>query len=43
MFAERMERMRVRLAEAEPHMPKSSKVTDTKILSVVDVELDSVF
>ena len=43
MFAERMERMRVRLAEAEPLMPKSSKVTDTNILSVADMELDSVF
>ncbi|MEC9219464.1 MAG: hypothetical protein VX967_01995 [SAR324 cluster bacterium] len=43
MFAERMERMRVRLAEAKPLMPKSSKVTDTNILSVADVELDSVF
>ena len=43
MFAERMELLRVRLAEAEPLMPKSSKVTDTNILSVADVELDSVF
>lgn len=43
MFAERMERLRVRLSEAEPLMPKSSKVTDTNILSVADVELDSVF
>ena len=43
MFAERMERLRVRLAEAEPLMPKSSKVTDTNILSVANVELDSVF
>ena len=43
MFAERMERLRVRLAEDEPLMPKSSKVLDTNILSVVDVELDSVF
>ena len=36
MFAERMERLRVRLAEAEPLMPKSSKVTDTNILSVLE-------
>ena len=43
MFAERMERMRVRLAEAEPLMLKSSKVTDTNILSIADVELDPVF
>jgi len=43
MFAERMERLRVRLAEAEPLMPKSSKVPDTNILSVADAELDSVF
>ena len=43
MFAERMELLRVRLAEAEPLMPKSPKVTDTNILSVADVELDSVF
>ena len=43
MFAERMERLRVHLAEAEPLMPKSSKVTDTNILSVADAELDSVF
>ena len=43
MFAERMERLRFRLAKAEPLMPKSSKVTDTNILSVADVELDSLF
>ena len=43
MFAERMERLRVRLTEDEPLMPKSSKVTDTNILSVADVELDSSF
>ena len=43
MFTERMERLCSRLAEAEPLMPKSSKVTDTNILSVADVELDSVF
>ena len=43
MFAERMERLRVRLAEAEPLMPKSYKVPDTNILPVADVELDSVF
>ena len=43
MFAERMELLRVRLAEAEPLMPKSYKVPDTNILSVADVELDSVF
>ena len=43
MFAERMERMRVRLTEDEPLMPKSYKVPDTNILSVADVELDSVF
>ena len=43
MFAERMERLRFRLAKAEPLMPKSYKVPDTNILSVADVELDSVF
>jgi len=43
MFAERMERLRVRLAEAEPLMPKSYKVPDTNILSVADADLDSVF
>ena len=43
MFAERMELLRVRLTEAEPLMPKSYKVPDTNILSVADVELDSVF
>ena len=43
MFAERIERLRVRLTEDEPLMPKSSKVPDTNILSVADVELDSVF
>ena len=43
MFAERMERLRVRLVEAEPLMPKSSKVPVTNILSAGDVELDSVF
>ena len=43
MFTERMERMRVRLTEADPLMPKSSKVPDTNILSVADAELDSVF
>ena len=43
MFAERMERLRVRLAEAEPLSPKSSKVTDTNNLSVADADLDSVF
>ena len=43
MFAERMERLRVHFAEAEPLMPKSYKVPDTNILSVADVELDSVF
>ena len=43
MFAERMERLRVHLAEAEPLMPKSYKVPDTNILSVADAELDSVF
>ena len=43
MFVERMERLRVRLAEAEPLMPKSYIVPDTNILSVADVELDSVF
>ena len=43
MFAERMERQRVRLADAEPLMPKSYKVPDTNIPSVADVELDSVF
>ena len=43
MFAERMERLRVRLAEAEPLMPKLYTVSDTNILSVADVELDSVF
>ena len=43
MFAERMERLRVRLVEAEPLMPRSSKVPDTNILSAADVELDSVF
>ena len=43
MFAERIERLRVRLKEDEPLMPKSSKVTDTNILSVANVELDSDF
>ena len=43
MFTERMERLRVRLAEAEPLMPKSYKVPDTNILSVADADLDSVF
>ena len=43
MFAERMERLRVRLAKAEPLMPKSSKVPDTNILSDADKELVSVF
>jgi hypothetical protein len=43
MFAERMERLRVRLAESEPLMPKSYKVPDTNILSVADADLDSVF
>ena len=43
MFGERMERLRVRLEEAEPLMPKSFKVPDTNILSVADVELVSVF
>ena len=43
MFAERMERLRVHLAEAEPLMPKSYKVPDTNILSVADADLDSVF
>tara|TARA_B100000959_G_scaffold126312_1_gene132637 strand:+ start:1480 stop:1611 length:132 start_codon:yes stop_codon:yes gene_type:complete len=43
MFAERMERLRVRLAEDEPLMPKSSKVLDTNILSVAGTDLDSVF
>ena len=43
MFAERMERLRVRLTEDEPLMPKSYKVPDTNILSVADVELDSFF
>ena len=43
MFAERIERMRVRLTEDEPLMPKSSKVPDTNILSVADAELVSVF
>ena len=43
MFAERMERLRVRLTEDEPLMQKSSKVPDTNILSVADMELDSVF
>ena len=43
MFVERMERLRVRLAEAEPLMRKSYKVPDTNILSFADAELDSVF
>ena len=43
MFTERMERLRFRLAEADPLMPKSYKVPDMNILSVEDVELDSVF
>ena len=43
MFAERMERLCVRLTEDEPLIPKSSKVTDTNILSVAGMELDSVF
>ena len=43
MFAERMEHLRSRLAEAEPLMPKSSKVPDTNILSAADVELDPFF
>ena len=43
MFAERMERLHVRLAEAESLMPKSYKVPDTNILSVADADLDSVF
>ena len=43
MFAERVERLRVRLAEDDPLMPKSYKVPDTNILSVADTELDSVF
>ena len=38
-----MERLRVRLAEAETLMPKSYKVPDKNVLSVADVELDSVF
>jgi hypothetical protein len=42
MFAERMERLRVRLVDADQLMPKSYKVPDTNILSVADVELDSV-
>ena len=43
MFGERMERLRVRLEEAEQLMLKSFKVPDTNILSVADVELVSVF
>ena len=43
MFAERMERLRFRLAKAEPLMPKSYKVPDTNILSVAAADLDSVF
>ena len=43
MFAERMERLRVRLAEAKQLMQKSPKVPDTNILSVADADLDSVF
>ena len=43
MFGERMERLRIRLEEAEPLMPKSFKVPDTNILSVADLELVSVF
>ena len=43
MFAQRIERLRVSLTEDEPLMPKSSKVPDTNILSVADMELDSVF
>jgi len=43
MFAERMELLRVRLAEDEPLMPKSYKVPDTNILSVAYADLDSVF
>ena len=43
MFVERVERLGVRLAEDDPLMPKSYKVPDTNILSVADVELDSVF
>jgi hypothetical protein len=43
MFAERMERLRFRLTEAEPLMSKSSKVPDTNILSVADAKLASVF
>ena len=38
-----MERLRSRLAEADPLMSKSSKVPATNILSAADVELDSVF
>ena len=43
MFAERMERLHVRLAESEPLLPKSSKVPDTNIPSVADTELVLVF
>ena len=43
MFAERMERLRVRLAEAKQLIQKSPKVPDTKILSAADVELGSCF
>ena len=43
MFAERMERLCVCLAEDKLLTPKSSKVPDTNILSVADAELVSVF
>ena len=43
MFAERVERLDIRLAEDDPLMPKSYKVPDMNILSVADADLDSVF
>ena len=43
MFAERVERLRVRLVKDDPLMPKSYKVPDTNILSVADADLDSFF
>ena len=40
MFAERMERLRVRLTDADPFMQKSFNVPHTNILSVLDAKMD---
>ena len=43
MFVERMEPLRIRSTDADPFIPKSFKVLYTKILSVVETKIDSVF